>query len=138
MCGGGRYDGLVQELGGPETCGIGWGMGVERMLMVQDARGVAPEQPALYDAFVCTLGDAARLEGVKLVRELRRAGVKADLDHAARSLKAQFKYAGKMNARYVVTIAEDELARGVVKLRDMAESAEREIPRDAAVAELTK
>ncbi|MBR3503132.1 MAG: histidine--tRNA ligase [Clostridia bacterium] len=138
VCGGGRYDGLVQELGGPETCGIGWGMGVERMLMVQDARGVAPEQPALYDAFVCTLGDAARLEGVKLVRELRRAGVKADLDHAARSLKAQFKYAGKMNARYVVTIAEDELARGVVKLRDMAESAEREIPRDAAVAELTK
>ncbi len=138
VCGGGRYDGLVQELGGPETCGIGWGMGVERMIMVQDARGTAPEAPALYDAFVCTLGDAARLEGVKLVRELRQAGVKADLDHAARSLKAQFKYAGKLNARYVVTIAEDELARGVVKLRDMAESAEREVPRDAVAAELRK
>jgi len=137
VCGGGRYDGLVEALGGPATCGIGWGMGVERMIMVQDARGVAPEAPALYDVFVCTLGDEARLEGVKLVRELRAAGVKADLDHAARSLKAQFKFAGKADARYVVTLAGDELARGVVKLRDMAASEEREIPRADVVDALS-
>ena len=138
VCGGGRYDGLVEELGGPETCGIGWGMGVERMIMVQDARGTAPEAPALYDAFVCTLGDAARLEGVKLVRELREAGVRADLDHAARSLKAQFKFAGKANAKHVITLADDELARGVVKLRDMDASEEKEVPRSEIVGLLRK
>ncbi|MBR0464284.1 MAG: histidine--tRNA ligase [Clostridia bacterium] len=129
VCGGGRYDGLVSELGGPETCGIGFGMGVERLLMVQDAAGVTPPAPRLYDAFVCTLGDKARLEGLKLVTELRQSGVKADLDHAARSLKAQFKYADKMGAQYVLTLADDEIAKGVVKLRDMEKSEETEIPR---------
>ena len=128
VCGGGRYDGLVAELGGPETAGIGWGMGIERVIMVQDLTGRAPQEPRLLDAFVCTLGDEARLEGVKLVQALRRAGVKADLDHAARSLKAQFKYADKTGAEYVVTLAGDELARGVCRLRNMRESAEEEIP----------
>ena len=133
VCGGGRYDGLVEELGGPATCGIGFGMGVERMIMVQDARGVAPKAPALYDAFVCTMGDEARLEGMKLVRELRENGVKADLDHAARSLKAQFKYAGKMDAKFVLTLAGNELEKGVVRVKDMDAGAECEIARaDAA------
>ncbi len=138
VCGGGRYDGLVEELGGPDTCGIGWGMGVERMIMVQDARGTAPEAPALYDVFVCTLGEDARLEGVKLVRELRAAGLRADLDHAARSLKAQFKFAGKANAKYVVTLAGDELARGVVRLRDMDASEEKEVSRGALINEIKR
>ena len=76
VCGGGRYDGLVEELGGPATPGIGWGMGIERMLMVQDMRGTAPAAPDYLDAFVVALGDAARLEGVRLVRELREKGLK--------------------------------------------------------------
>ena len=109
VCGGGRYDGLVEELGGPATPGIGFGMGVERMMMVQDARGCAPKAPALYDAFVCTLGDQARYEAARLVRELREAGIKADMDHAARSLKAQFKYADKVGVSRVLVLAEDEL-----------------------------
>ena len=138
VCGGGRYDGLVEELGGPATCGIGFGMGVERMIMVQDARGVAPEAPSLYDVFVCTLGDSARLEGMKLVRELRQNGLKADLDHAARSLKAQFKYANKTGAKHVVTLAEDELANGTVRLRDMNTSEETEIKRGDLIAALVK
>ncbi len=127
VCGGGRYDGLVEELGGPATPGIGWGMGIERMIMVQDMRGTAPEAPALLDAFVVTLGDEARLEGMKLVNELREKGVKADLDHAARSMKAQFKYAGKIGVKKVIVIAGDELEKGVVKLRDMDESSEMEV-----------
>ena len=128
VCGGGRYDGLVEELGGPATPGIGWGMGIERMLMVQDIRGIVPAAPDYLDAFVVTLGDDARMAGVKLVAELRAKGVKADLDHAARSMKAQFKYAGKLNVKKVVVIAGDELEKGVVKLRDMEKSEETEVP----------
>ena len=133
VCGGGRYDGLVEELGGPATPGIGWGMGIERMLMVQDMRGTAPAAPGYLDAFVVTLGDEARMAGVKLVGELRAVGVKADLDHAARSMKAQFKYAGKLGVKNVIVIAGDELQKGVVKLRDMVNSTEQEIPAQQVV-----
>ena len=138
VCGGGRYDGLVEELGGPATPGIGWGMGIERMIMVQDMRGIAPEAPELLDAFVVTLGDAARAEGVRLVSALRDQGVKADLDHAARSMKAQLTVANKLGVRNVVVIADDELQKGVVKLRDMAESTEEEVPMDMIVKRLSK
>ncbi len=138
VCGGGRYDGLVKELGGPDTPGMGFGMGIERMLMVQDQRGVAPAAPELYDAFVVTLGDEARLEGVKLVSELRQAGLKADMDHAARSMKAQFKYANKLGVKKVIVIAGDEIEKGVVKLRDMENSAETEIARGEIVGALAK
>ena len=130
VCGGGRYDGLVEELGGPATPGIGFGMGIERMIMVQDMRGIAPEAPALLDAFVVTMGDEARMAGVKLVSALREKGVKGDLDHAARSMKAQFKYAGKLGVKKVVVIAGDELEKGVVKLRDMDRSEETEVSMD--------
>ncbi len=133
VCGGGRYDGLVEELGGPATPGIGWGMGIERMLMVQDMRGTAPKAPDYLDAFVVTLGDEARMAGVKLVNELRGQGVKADLDHAARSMKAQFKYANKLGVKNVIVIASDELQRGTVKLRDMVNSTEQELPMEQVV-----
>ncbi len=138
VCGGGRYDGLVEELGGPPTPGIGFGMGVERMIMVQDMRGIAPQEPELLDAYVVTLGDDARTAGVKLVDALRERGVRADLDHAARSMKAQFKYAGKIGVRNVIVIAGDELAKGVVKLRDMENSVEREVPQSEIVGLLSK
>lgn len=133
VCGGGRYDGLVEELGGPATPGIGFGMGVERMIMIQDMRGIAPEAPAQYDAFVVTMGNEARVEGIRLVSELRAAGIKADIDHAARSMKAQFKYANKIGAAKVIVIAGDELEKGVVKVRDMANSTETEIARGEVV-----
>lgn len=133
VCGGGRYDGLVEELGGSATPGIGFGMGMERVIMVQDARGVAPKAPALYDAFVVTMGDDARREGVKLVNELRQAGIRADLDHAARSMKAQFKYADKLGVSKVLVIAGDELTAGVVKVRDMNGGGETAVARDEIV-----
>ena len=136
VCGGGRYDGLVEELGGPATPGIGFGMGIERMIMVQDMRGTAPDAPELLDAYVVTMGDEARLEGVKLVAELREKGVKADLDHAARSIKAQFKFAGKIGVKKVIVIAGDELEKGVVKLRDMEKSEETEVSREEIVGML--
>lgn len=138
VCGGGRYDGLVQELGGPELSGIGFGMGIERMIMVQDLRGVAPVAPPLCDVFVVTMGDDARVEGLKLADELRSAGIRADIDHAARSMKAQFKFANKIGAKKVIVIAGDELEKGVVKLRDMENSTEEEIARGEIISKLAK
>jgi len=133
VCGGGRYDGLVEQLGGPEMAGIGFGMGVERILMVQDMRGIAAQAPSLIDAFIVTMGDEARLAGEQLVRSLRLFGIKADLDHCARSMKAQFKYADKLGAQKVVIVAGDELEKGVVKVRDMESHEETEVPVSEAV-----
>ena len=138
VCGGGRYDGLVEELGGPATPGIGFGMGIERMIMVQDMRAAVPEAPTLLDAFIVTMGDEARLEGVKLASALRDRGVKVDLDHAARSMKAQFKLANKLGVKKVIVIAGDELAKGVVKLRDMDASSETEVAKDEIVEALAR
>ena len=136
VCGGGRYDGLVEQLGGPALPGFGFGMGVERILMVQDMRGLSAQEKPLYDLFVCTMGDEARLEGARLVRQARQAGIAADMDHAARSLKAQFKYAGKLGVPLVAVIAGDELAQGVVRLRDMTRGEEQLAPREAVMEKL--
>lgn len=138
VCGGGRYDGLVEQVGGPKCAGIGFGMGTERLIMVMKQQGVQPEPPRLYDAFIVTMGDAARVEGIKLARELRANGIKCDIDHAARSMKAQFKYANKLGAPVVAVIAGDELAQGVVKIKDMAKSEEHTIARADVAAEIKK
>ncbi len=127
VCGGGRYDGLLKQLGGPELPGFGFGMGVERVLMVQDMMGVRPPEAPVADVFLAAL-PGARLEALKLLRDLRGAGVACDMDHAARSLKAQFKYADRLGAPYVTVVGGDELARGALRLRDMRRSAEEEIP----------
>ncbi len=138
VCGGGRYDGLVEQVGGPKCAGIGFGMGTERLIMVMKQQGVQPEPPRLYDAFIVTMGDDARVEGIKLARELRSNGIKCDIDHAARSMKAQFKYANKLGAPVVAVIAGDELAQGVVKIKDMAKSEEHTIARADVAAEIKK
>ena len=138
VCGGGRYDGLVEQVGGPKCAGIGFGMGTERLIMVMKQQGVQPEPPRLYDAFIVTMGDDARVEGIKLARELRANGIKCDIDHAARSMKAQFKYANKLGAPVVAVIAGDELAQGVVKIKDIAKSEEHTIARADVAAEIKK
>ena len=138
VCGGGRYDGLIKQLGGPELPGIGFGMGIERLLMVMDGAGVEIPVPEGPKAFIATMGDAAREAGFKLMNQLRKAGVSADMDHAARSLKAQFKYADKLMAQNVIVIGESELESGIVQLRDMKNSTQSEIAIDKILGELTK
>ncbi len=128
VCGGGRYDGLVEELGGPSMPGIGFGLGIERLLLVLDSLGIALPQPNLCDVYVCTLGEAAAVEGFCITKRLRDAGIKAECDHMARSLKAQLKFAGKLGAKFVAIIGDDELAKGVCVLRDMAKSEEKTVP----------
>ena len=124
VCGGGRYDGLVEELGGKPTPGIGFGMGMERLLLVLESLGIDIPEPSLCDVYVCTLGEQAAQEGFSITTQLRNAGVKAECDHMGRSMKAQMKYAGKIGAAKVVIIGEDELKNKEAVVRDMAQSKE--------------
>lgn len=128
VCGGGRYDGLVEELGGPSMPGIGFGLGIERLLLVLESLGIALPEPGLCDAYVCTLGDAAEVEGFCVTKRLREAGIKAECDHMGRSLKAQLKYAAKLGARFTVIIGDDELSKGIAVVRDMQLSEEKTVP----------
>jgi histidyl-tRNA synthetase len=121
LWGGGRYDGLIETVGGKPTPGVGFGMGMDRVLMVLEETGQLEgfqDRPRM-DAFVATLGEAARPTGLSLLYELRRAGLSADIDYLGRSLKAQMKYAGKQNARFVVILGEDEVNSGVAAVKNM-------------------
>ncbi len=126
VCGGGRYDNLVEQLGGPSLHAVGFGMGIERVLMLLDGEGIELPRPDLYDVFVTYMG-AHQVEAFALVQALRDAGVKADMDHTGRSLKAQFKYANKVSARLTATLGDDEIANGVVKVKNMQTKEEKTI-----------
>lgn len=127
VCGGGRYDKLVKEVGGADIPGIGFGLGMERLLLVLENEGFKIPEPPLYDVFFCTMGENARKKAFSIVAELRDSGIRADMDHCGRSLKAQFKYADKCGAPYVAVIADDELEKGGVRLRDMRSSTEKDV-----------
>ena len=140
VCGGGRYDGLVQELGGPAIPAVGFGMGIERVLMLLDALEPGECRLQIEDetpqVFVACLNRQLSLQAFSLLRRFREAGLRADMDHQARSLKAQFKYADKLGAKYVVVLGDDEIERGVVKLRDMSTREEWEAPLETAAEAL--
>ncbi|MDL2318709.1 histidine--tRNA ligase [Eubacteriales bacterium OttesenSCG-928-A19] len=136
ICGGGRYDGLVGELGGPSMPGMGFGMGLERVLMLLEQKGVIIPEPRLFDVYVAALGTDARIPALRLTQLLRDAGLKAEMDHQGRSLKAQFKSADKLGCPQVAIVGGDELARGTVRIRDMQTKEEREIPLAEAVEAL--
>ena len=121
--GGGRYNGLVEELGGPEMPGIGFGTGVERILLAANP----PEEGSRLDVFFVTLIPEARLPAFRLVAALRAQGFACDLDYAGRSAKGQFKQADRMGARFAVVIGDEELAADVCSLRDMVTGKQREI-----------
>ncbi len=130
VCGGGRYDGLVSQLGGPEMPGIGFGMGIERLLMVMESAGVIIPEPQPLQIFLCTMGQAAREKAFQLLGQLRCAGISADMDHAARSMKAQFKYADKLGAKYTLSIGDNELEKGKANLKNMEDGCQVEVSLD--------
>nr|WP_122011618.1 histidine--tRNA ligase [Maliibacterium massiliense] len=133
VCGGGRYDMLVSQMGGPEMAGVGFAFGMERLLMVMQSLGLLPKRAPLCDVYVAALPDeAARMAAFALCASLRAQGVKAEVDHVSRSLKAQLKHAGKIGSRACVIIGADELAAGVVKLRDMQRGEEQAIAMETA------
>lgn len=119
VCGGGRYDGLICELGGPEMPGLGFGMGLERLIAVMKAQGLPFGEQARPALYLAGLGEAAVDKAFELASMLRAHGVQAVHDVMNRSLKAQMKYANKIGARYTLVIGEEELARGAAVLKDM-------------------
>ena len=121
VCGGGRYDGLVHELGGPAMCGLGFGMGLSRLLLLMEALGTATPADPPCDVFFVSVGEKAAVQAQLLAHRLRSAGVSALADTVGRSLKAQMKYADKLGARYTAVLGDDELAKGEVTLRSMAD-----------------
>jgi histidyl-tRNA synthetase len=135
--GGGRYDGLVESIGGPVTPGVGFGIGTERIILAQEAEGVSLATAPALDVYVASLGQVADLAAIKLLAELRVAGLSAEKDLLGRSLKAQMKQAGRQDARFVVVLGEDELSRGVAVLRDMRQGEQREVSLDQLVAKIT-
>ena len=122
--GGGRYNGLVEELGGPEMSGIGFGTGVERILLAANP----PEKLPTLDVFFVTLAPEARLPAFVLATGLRAEGLSCDLDYGNRSAKGQFKQADRMGARFAAIIGDEELAGGVCTLRDMTTGEQWTVP----------
>jgi histidyl-tRNA synthetase len=121
---GGRYNGLISDLGGPDLGGIGFGTGVARMLLAAASR----EADSGLDVYFVTLAPEARLLAARLAGELRAEGLSCDLDYGGRGAKGQFKQADRSGAAYAVVIGEDELARGTCNVRDMSSGEEREVP----------
>jgi histidyl-tRNA synthetase len=133
---GGRYDGLVEDLGGDPTPAVGFGSGAERVLLTAEALGVQFPVAELQPVFVATMGEAARLPGLKLLAALRAADVPAETDYLGRSLKAQMKQANRLNARAVIILGEDELRQGIATVRDMASSQQESVPLEQVVERL--
>ncbi len=125
--GGGRYDGLIEEIGGKPTPGVGFAMGIERIILNLEKQAVAAPEPQLPSVFVAYVGQKARERAVVLSAELVRAGVANVLGPASKSLKAQLRQAGGMGVPYVAIIGEDEAERGVVTLRNMSERTQEEV-----------
>jgi histidyl-tRNA synthetase len=142
VCGGGRYDGLVEELGGPAIPAAGFGMGIERVLMLleqlEEEECLLTVEEEAPEVFVACLHKGLATHAFSLVDAFRKAGLRADMDHQLRSLKAQFKYADKLGARYMAVLGDEELDRGVVKLRDMNTKEEWEVPLAAAPETIKK
>jgi len=131
---GGRYDGLVEELGGPPTPGIGFALGMERLIALLPEGTGRSDRHVLY---LAPLGDAAVVRAPRLMHQLRSRGISAETDYRGKSLKSQMKRADRLHACYVGILGEDELSEGVVLLRNMANKEQRKVPLDQFVEVIT-
>jgi histidyl-tRNA synthetase len=123
ILGGGRYDGLSEDIGGPPLPGVGFAMGIERLLALTHLT----VESKTSDIFIAVLGASAMKPAIALQRDLRRTGLRADIEYQKKSLKSQMKRAGKLGVSYVLLLGEDELHKGTVVIRNMAESSQQEV-----------
>lgn len=133
LSGGGRYTGLVEEVGGPETSGIGFAMSIERLLMALEAEGVDLPIDESLDTYMIALGEEAEKAAVKLTYQLRQAGIQVDKDYLGKKMKAQFKTADRLNAKYVLVLGGQELENNVINVKTMATGEQQEIALDNIV-----
>ena len=130
VCGGGRYDGLISQIGGNSTPGVGFGMGIERVLMLMEAENAQIPDERPTDLYIATMGEKAYDMAFKMAYDLRLKGYKAEIDHMGRGVKAQFKYADKIKAKYVVVIGDNEIESGVVSLKNMQDGTQTTVKAD--------
>ncbi|MBQ4316929.1 MAG: histidine--tRNA ligase [Clostridia bacterium] len=119
VCGGGRYDGLLQSIGGPEMPAVGFGMGITRLIQAMKDENLVPEIDSGCDVYIAPLGENASKKAFVLAQKLRESGVSAETDICSRSLKAQMKYADKAGAKFVLVIGDNEIEEGISELRNM-------------------
>ncbi|WP_099187787.1 histidine--tRNA ligase [Tepidibacter mesophilus] len=127
VCGGGRYDGLVEQLEGPKTPGIGFAIGVERLLLTLENNNIEIPKEDGIDIFVVTIGEKAEIESFKILKSLRENNISCDKDHVGKSVKAQFKYSDKINAKYTIVLGDDEIEKNLATLKNMQTSEQTEI-----------
>ena len=131
VCAGGRYDGLIEEIGGTHVPALGFGMGIERLLLLLEAQGIQLPEPKRCDIYIANIGKEASFKAGALALELRQSGMSAQFDVVGRSLKAQMKYADKLNARYTTVIGDDDIAAGKIKVKNMDSGETAELPLDS-------
>ena len=127
VCGGGRYDGLVESLGGPKLSGIGFGMGITRLILAMKELGIADVVIPTPDLYIAALGERATVEALAITERLRREGRYVECDIVGRSLKAQMKYANKIGAKYTLIIGDSEIDAGRAQLKNMSDSSQTEV-----------
>ena len=134
VCGGGRYDGLVEKLGGQHTPSLGFGMGLERLMLLMEAQGCEFPEAEKPDLFIVALGEKATLKAVEIAKDMREEGFSALLDLNQRSVRAQMKYADKLGAKFNVVIGDNEVEAKTAKLKNMQTGEETEINLDTFVS----
>jgi histidyl-tRNA synthetase len=134
--GGGRYDKLVEDYGGPDTPAIGFAVGTERVLLALEKESISLPSRLAMEVFVATVDESVRSQAFRLLFDFHRAGVSADTDYLRRSLKGQLKLAARLDASYTVVIGPDEIARGNCQLRDMKSGEQREASLKQVVGEV--
>ena len=130
VCGGGRYDGLIQEIGGESTPGVGFALGMERVFSALAAQGSDIETESGLDVYIIVAGETAAAPAFRLADQLRRAGISCEMDYADKSFKAQLKAANRLQAAWAVIIGEDEVASGAATVKNMTEGSQESVPLD--------
>lgn len=133
LAGGGRYNGLVEQLGGPDTPGIGFGMGMERLLLALEAENIQIPIEDTLDCYLVSMGDEAKKQATRIAHELRLNGIQVDQDYLGRKVKAQFKAADRYHTKFVLVLGEDELERNVILVKDMSTGEQSEVPLESLI-----
>lgn len=135
VCGGGRYDGLIEELGGKHLPSLGFAMGIERLLMLMDKQGIEIPKPSTCDLYVAVMGESASLKSFEIIKAVRSCGLIAETDIVGRGLRAQMKYADKIGAKFSMVLGENEIEQGKAVIKNMLSGEQTEIVLDNTFAE---
>lgn len=135
VCGGGRYDGLIEELGGKHLPSLGFAMGIERLLMLMDKQGIEIPKPSTCDLYVAVMGESASLKSFEIIKAVRSCGLIAETDVVGRGLRAQMKYADKIGAKFSMVLGENEIEQGKAVIKNMSSGEQTEIVLDNTFAE---